>query len=283
MLINFLVAGACAIAMRILQTDVHLRTIAHLGHLPVPPVPDNVLFYSLLTSHGQVMFFGVLSMNTFWFGYYAVSKWGRKPLASMKLAFISFCIMEGAVILLFLDVVLNFGAGWYNLMPLTFLPGFPAITWHLSAAIIFQIADVLVGVAITIFCIVILATLLRGKLPVGSQIFEYMHEKDKGEQKYHEHPLVKANIDIYENRSRESHEGEKSSEEKITDNQIKTVDQEFTHREDLPASIRWVSLIGINAWFPKKWRDATPAVPIVLVSAFVTAMVQIIANPGLFV
>ena len=179
--------------------------------------------------------------------------------------------------------VLNFGAGWYNLMPLTFLPGFPAITWHLSAAIIFQIADVLVGVAITIFCIVILATLLRGKLPVGSQIFEYMHEKDKGEQKYHEHPLVKANIDIQENRSRESHEGEKSSEEKITDNQIKTVDQEFTHREDLPASIRWVSLIGINAWFPKKWRDATPAVPIVLVSAFVTAMVQIIANPGLFV
>lgn len=53
--------------------------------------------------------------------------------------------------------------------------------------------------------------------------------------------------------------------------------------EDLPASIRWVSLIGINAWFPKKWRDVTPAVPIVLVSAFVTAMVQIIANPGLFV
>jgi heme/copper-type cytochrome/quinol oxidase subunit 1 len=280
MLINFLIAGACAIAMRILQTDVHLKTIAHLGHLPVPPVPDNVLFYALLTSHGQVMFFGVLSMNTFWFGYYAVSKWGRKPLASMKLAFISFWIMEGAVILLFLDVVLNFGAGWYNLMPLTFLPGFPAITWHLSAAIIFQIADVLVGVAITIFCIVILATLLRGKLPVGSQIFEYMHEKDKGEQKYHEHPLVRANIDIQENRSRES---EKSSEEKITDNQIKTVDQEFTHREDLPASIRWVSLTGINAWFPKKWRDATPAVPIVLVSAFVSAIVQIISNPGLFV
>jgi heme/copper-type cytochrome/quinol oxidase subunit 1 len=133
MLMNFLVAGACAIAMRILQTDVHLRTIAHLGHLPVPPVPDNVLFYALLTSHGQVMFFGVLSMNTFWFGYYAVSKWGRKPLASMKLAFISFWIMEGAVILLFFDVVLNFGAGWYNLMPLAFLPGFPAITWHMSA------------------------------------------------------------------------------------------------------------------------------------------------------
>jgi hypothetical protein len=168
MLINFLIAGACAVAMRILQTDVHIRHIAHLG------IPDNVLFYSLLTSHGQVMFFGVLSLNTFWFSYYAVSKWGRKSLASMKLAAISFWIMEGAVILLFLDTVLHFGAGWYNLMPLAFLPGFPVITWDLTAALIFQIADVLVGIAITIFCIVILATLLRGKLPVGNQIFEYI-------------------------------------------------------------------------------------------------------------
>jgi len=276
MLINFLIAGACALAMRILQTDVHIRHITHLG------IPDNVLFYSLLTSHGQVMFFGVLSINTIWFSYYAVSKWGRKPLASMKLAAISFWIMEGAIILLFLDTVLHFGAGWYNLMPLTFLPGFPVITWDLTAAMIFQIADVLVGIAITIFCIVILATLLRGKLPVGNQIFEYMQEKDKGDQKYYD-ALVRTNRDVQEYKSTESSENEKASEEKITGKQIKIADQEFTHREDLPASIRWVSLIGINAWFPKKWRYTTPAVPIVLVSAFVTAMVQIIANPGLFV
>jgi heme/copper-type cytochrome/quinol oxidase subunit 1 len=197
------------------------------------------------------MFFGVLSINTIWFSYYAVSKWGRKPLASMKLAAISFWIMEGAIILLFLDTVLHFGAGWYNLMPLTFLPGFPVITWDLTAAIIFQIADVLVGIAITIFCIVILATLLRGKLPVGNQMFEYMYEKDEGDQKYHEHPLVRANRDVREIKNGESSENG-SSEEKITDKQIKIVDQEFRHREDLPASIRWVSLIGINAWFPKK-------------------------------
>ena len=163
MLINFLIAGACALAMRIIQTDVHLRSLGHFN------VPDNVLFYSLLTSHGQVMFFGVLSFNTIWFSYYAVSKWGRKPLASMKLARATFWIMEIAVVLLFLDTVFHFGAGWYNLMPLTFLPGFPAITWDLTAAIIFQIADILVGVAITVFCFVVLATLLRGKLPVGNQ------------------------------------------------------------------------------------------------------------------
>src|SRR5215831_4969023 len=223
MLINFLIAGACALAMRILQTDVHIRHIAHLG------IPDNVLFYSLLTSHGQVMFFGVLSINTIWFSYYAVSKWGRKPLASMKLAAISFWIMEGAIILLFLDTVLHFGAGWYNLMPLTFLPGFPVITWDPTAAMIFQIADVLVGIAITIFCIVILATLLRGKLPVGNQIFEYMQEKD-GCQKYHD-ALVRANRDVQEVKSTKSSENEKASEEKITDKHIKIADQEFTHRE----------------------------------------------------
>jgi hypothetical protein len=48
MLINFLIAGV--LAMRIIQIDVHIRHMAHLG------IPDNVLFYSLLTSHGQVMF-----------------------------------------------------------------------------------------------------------------------------------------------------------------------------------------------------------------------------------
>jgi len=174
------------------------------------------------------------------------------------------------------------------------------ILYYLNAAIIFQIADVLVGVAITIFCFVILATLLRGKLPVGNQIFEYMYEEDKGESQYHENPLVKGNKNL-EIRDRDSEEEERfigndddknakghhedEKEEQGSNNDIKRniSDREFTHRENLPASIRWVPLIGINSWFPKKWRDITPAVPIVLVAAFVTAMVQIIANPGLFV
>ncbi len=80
-------------------------------------------------------------------------------------------------------------------------------------------------------------------------------------------------------------ENEDSTGSNSDSNRIKQniSDREFTHREDLPASVRWVSLIGINSWFPKKWRDITPAVPIVLVAAFVTAMMQIIANPGLFV
>jgi len=118
--INFFVAGVCALVMRIIQTDV---PIPHI----VDSISQNVLYYALLTSHGQAMFFGVVSMNTMWFSYYATSKWGRKPLIGMKWAKASFWIMEGAVILVFFSPISGFGAGWYNLMPLTFLPGQPVV------------------------------------------------------------------------------------------------------------------------------------------------------------
>ena len=251
MLINFLIAGSLAIGMRIIQTDVPI--------FKVDWIPHNVLFYALLTAHGQVMFFGVISVNTTWFAYYAISKWGRKPLAGMKWAQASFWIMETAIILIFVASLSGFGGGWYNLMPLTFLPGHPSVSWGTAASIAFLVADVLVGIFLTIVCVVILATVLRGKLPVGTQIFEYMHEKDKNK-----------------------HYGDEKSKIIDENKDARKVEQEFTHMEDLPASVRWMSLIGINAWLPKKWRDITPAVPIVLVAAFVTAMVQIIGNPGLF-
>ena len=43
-------------------------------------------------------------------------------------------------------------------------------------------------------------------------------------------------------------------------------DLDHTHMEDLPAAVRWVSLLGINGWFTKKWREVTPAGPIILTS-----------------
>jgi heme/copper-type cytochrome/quinol oxidase subunit 1 len=250
MLINFLIAGSLAIGMRIIQTDVPISKVDW--------IPQNVLWYALLTAHGQVMFFGVISANTLWFGYYAMSKWGRKPISGMKWAKASFWIMEAAVILIFIAALSGFGAGWYNLMPLTFLPGTPAMTWGMVAAVMFLVADLLVGIFLTIFCIVAFATLLRGKLPTGTQIFEYMHERDEKERK-HEDPVVLENQDS------------------------KKVEQEFVHTENLSPSVRWISLLGINSWFPKKLRDMHPAVPIVLVSVFATALIQIVGNPGLFV
>jgi heme/copper-type cytochrome/quinol oxidase subunit 1 len=253
MLLNFLIAGSLAIGMRILQTDVSL--------LKFDWIPQNVLFYALLTAHGQVMFFGVVSINTMWFGYYATSKWGRKPLLGMKWVKASFWIMEGAVILIYLAGVSGFGAGWYNLMPLTFLPGRPMLSWGTMASTTFLIGDVLVGISLTIFCIIIITTILKGKIPIGSQKFGARYNEQ-------------------EKTTSEKTKGLKEEAKEKEEEQAE--DLEHTHMENIPAGVRWVSLLGISSWFPKKWRELTPAVPIVLVGAFVTAIVQIIGNPGLF-
>lgn len=241
-LANFIIAGVCALGMRIIQLGVPLFDQLHSA-------PQNVLFYALLTSHGQAMFFGVMSMNTMWFGYYATSKWGRKPLSSMRWAKISLGVIEAGVILIFISPVSSLGVGWYNLMPLIFLPGQPSITWSGTAAQIFLIADLLVGIGITIFCVIIVTTLLSGKLPVGTQFFSSRHGERAAKKEGEDYPQQ---------------------------------DLDHTHMTYLPSAVRWMALLGINSWFTKKLRDSTPAVPILLVAAFVTAMVQLIGNPGLF-
>lgn len=240
-LINFLIAGSLAIGMRFIQIDVPI-----VGQ--VDTQPQDILFYSLLTAHGQVMFFGVASMLTMFFGYYAVSKWGRKSLSGMKWVKFSFWMMEGAVVLIFLSSLFGFGAGWYNLMPLTFMAG-RAIAWSALSAFVFLVGDFLVGISLTIFCIVILVTLLRGKLPIGTQKLESIYEES-----------------LHKGYPKEDYE--------------RYIDH--TKIDWLPASIRWASLLGIGSWFPKELRLKTPAVPILLVAAFVTALVQISGNPGLF-
>ena len=246
-LVNFLIAGSLAIGMRILQTDVPI--------FPVDSIEHNVLFYALLTAHGQVMFFGVASLNTIWFAYYGTSKWGRKPLSSLGWAKASVWVMEAAVVLIFLSALFGFGGGWYNLMPLTFLPGTYDVTWGTGSAVMFLTADVLVGISLTIFCVVILTTLLRGKLPTGVQKMELYYERQEG--------------------------GKSAKKEEVTQNEHEG-DEDFDKFENLPAPTRWVALLGISAWFKKESRIAHPAFPIMLVAAFVTAMVQIIGNPGLF-
>lgn len=240
-LINFAIAGTLAIAMRFIQNDVPV-----VGQTDT--LAQNILFYSLLTAHGQVMFFGVASMLTMLFGYYAVSKWGRKPLSGMKLVKASFWLMEVAVVLIFISCFFGFGAGWYNLMPLTFMAG-TSLAWSLVSALIFLIGDFLVGISLTLFCIVIIVTLLKGKLPIGAQKLE----------------------SVYDDSIRKGYPSEYY--EKYVDH---------TSFATLPPSLRWISLLGISAWFPKRLRIKAPAVPILLTAAFVTALVQISGNPGLF-
>lgn len=109
----FLAAGTLAIIMRTVQSKLILlgtqqQTIG--------------LFYAALTAHGQIMFFGFASMLTVRLSYYLLSKFAKKPLYSMKMAIISYSLMNAASVLLIVSAVMFFGGGWYNLMPLAFHP-----------------------------------------------------------------------------------------------------------------------------------------------------------------
>ncbi len=187
-------------------------------------------------------------MNTMWFGYYATSKWGRKPLIGLNWAKASFWIMEAAVILIFLSNPLGFGAGWYDLMPLTFLPGNPQVTWNSMAATIFLIGDVFVGISLTIFCIIVIATLLIGSIPSGTQKFVSRHNEVR-EQKEEEER---------EEKEKQSKDNESKKEVKETDQPKIIQDLDHTHMENIPASVRWVSLLGISSWFPKNGDRLPP-------------------------
>jgi heme/copper-type cytochrome/quinol oxidase subunit 1 len=155
--VYFLAAGSLAILMRLLQSGVLiLQNQQSVG-----------LFYTALTVHGQVMFFGFISMLTVGISYYLLSKFAKKPLYSMLLATISFSLLNAGTIFLFVSGTMFFGAGWYNLMPLTFHPGNGG--WNALSAVIFLMADAMIGIGLVIFCLVVIATVFKGKIAAGVQ------------------------------------------------------------------------------------------------------------------
>ena len=235
----FLVAGAFAIVMRVIQSDVTL-----MG-------PNETLtyglFYASLTVHGQMMFFGFASMLTLGISYYLISKFAKKPLYSMNLAIWSYATLNAGVILVLVSGVMFFGAGWYNLMPLTFIPG--GMGWSTFSAVIFLMADLLIVIALTLFSLNIIATVLSGKIAAGMQETEI--DYDEG------------------HRNRSDGEGDKGRADMLT-------------LQDVPPATRWLSILGISAWLPEKHRRAVPAVSIVVVGIFVNALVQLVGNAGAF-
>jgi cytochrome c oxidase subunit I len=233
----FLIAGSLAIVMRIIQSKVNI-----LGNEQL----TLGLFYTSLTIHGQLMFFGFMSMLTIGISYYLLSKFSKKPLYSMKLAIWSFSLMNAGAIFLIISGTMFYSAGWYNLMPLPFHPGNNG--WSSFAAAIFLIADVLIGIALVFFCINVLLTVLRGKIATGIQSTE---QADDDIHKYISDKQDRGRIDLLPLR-------------------------------DIPPSVRWVSVLGISSWFPKKYRSAVPAVSIVVVGIFVNALVMLIGSMGLF-
>lgn len=233
----FLAAGTLAIIMRTVQSKLILlgsqqQTIG--------------MFYAALTAHGQIMFFGFASMLTVGLSYYLLSKFAKKPLYSMKMAIISYSLMNAASVLLIISAIMFFGGGWYNLMPLAFHPQNGG--WNTFSTVLFLMADTSIGIGLVFFCVNVIATVLRGNIAAGVQ----MSEPDEG-------GLFRASSDI---------------------NDSGRID--LIPMVNLPASTRWVSALGISSWFPRKYRKAVPAVSIVVVGIFVNAVALLSGSVGLF-
>ena len=233
----FLAAGTLAIIMRTVQSKLILlgtqeQTIG--------------MFYAALTAHGQIMFFGFASMLTVGLSYYLLSKFAKKPLYSMKMAIISYSLMNAASVLLIISAIMFFGGGWYNLMPLAFHPQNGG--WNTFSTVLFLMADTSIGIGLVFFCVNVIATVLKGNIAAGVQ----MSEPDEG-------GLFRASSDI---------------------NDSGRID--LIPMINLPASTRWVSALGISSWFPRKYRKAVPAVSIVVVGIFVNAVALLSGSVGLF-
>jgi heme/copper-type cytochrome/quinol oxidase subunit 1 len=233
----FLIAGSLAIIMRMIQSDFNImgnqqQTIG--------------LFYAAITAHGQIMFFGFASMMTVGLSYYLVSKFAKKPLYSFKIALISYVMLNSGNILLIVSAIMFFGGGWYNLLPLAFHPQNDG--WHIFSSILFLLADTLIAIGLVIFCINIVATVLKGKIAAGVQ---------KSEPE--ENSFFKAPVDLDDSGR-----------------------VDLLPMENLSPAIRWVSILGISSWFPRKYRKKVPAVSIVVVGIFVNAVALLSGSIGLF-
>jgi NADH dehydrogenase len=239
-IVYFLAAGSLAIIMRLVQSGIMI-----LGNQQ-----SIGLFYTALTVHGQVMFFGFMSMLTVGVSYYLLSKFAKKPIYSMTLATISFSLLNAGTIFLLVSGTMFFGAGWYNLMPLTFQPGNAG--WNTFSGIIFLMADVMIAIGLVIFCLVVIATVFKGKIAAGIQ------------------------------------KSEKDQQIVADDRHRSAVDSEDRGRIDLlpmldiPSSTRLISALGISSWFPIKYRRALPAVSVVVVGVFVNATALLSGSVGLF-
>ena len=165
-LIYFLIAGSLAIIMRTIQSKVIILENQNQTF---------GLFYTALTIHGQLMFFGVASMFVLGISYYLLSKFAKKPLFSFNLALLSFVFLNAGAIMLILSGTLFFGGGWYNLMPLPFSPGNNG--WSTLSVSIFLFAELLIGISLTLFSVNVLATVLKGKIAAGIQQSEIDYDK----------------------------------------------------------------------------------------------------------
>jgi heme/copper-type cytochrome/quinol oxidase subunit 1 len=252
--IYFLVAGSLAIVMRLIQANLDILNNQS---------QTSGLFYASLTVHGQVMFFGFAVMLTLGISYYLISKFAKKPLFSMKLAIWSFSTLNAGAIMIIVAGSMFFGAGWYDLMPLTFHPGNGG--WSTLSSVVFVTGDALIGVSLTLFSINIIGTVLGGSIATGIQ---------KSEEEYGNDPKMDEGVTS-------AYGPDDKHKAKASEQDAGSADYLVPHY--IPMPVRWVSSLGISAWLPKKYRQRIPAVSIVVVGIFVNSLVQLMGNIGLFI
>ena len=108
---------------------------------------------------------------------------------------------------------------------------------------IFLVAELLVGISLTIFCINVIGTVLKGKIAVGIQKTEIDYDKIDDVN------LQESYYDKHKSKADEDDSGR----------------VDFFELKQIPPVLRWVSILGISSWFPRKYRIRTPAVSIVVV------------------
>jgi cytochrome c oxidase subunit 1 len=253
-LVYFLIAGSLALIMRSIQSKVIILENQNQTF---------GLFYTALTIHGQLMFFGVASMFVLGISYYLLSKFAKKHLYSFNLAMLSFVFLNAGAIMLILSGTLFFGGGWYNLMPLPFSPGNNG--WSTLSVSIFLIAELLIGISLTLFSINVLATVLKGRIAAGIQ------QSEKDYDKIEETTF---------NNSQSKEEVEDNNKSKSNEEDKGKID--YYELRQIPSALRWVTALGISSWFPKKYRSKIPAISIIVIGIFINALVQLIGNIGLF-
>lgn len=152
----FLVSGLMGAALR--------TSLADFGRM------SDAYYYAIMTVHGLGAFLGWAGFAVMGVSIYVLAKLGfeiRKFGAAM-FATTFWTFIVGVVLIVVSTVFMKFGGSWVALYP---LPFHPAGVWSKSAAFIFTVGVLLVGVGIITWCIGIWNTVIGPNLGAQRQGF----------------------------------------------------------------------------------------------------------------
>jgi len=116
-------------------------------------------FYTMMTVHGQFMFLGLGTFGAFGMTWYVLAKALKRDLDYRFIDFIYWVLVLGFGLIGISGLYGGFAAGWYFLYP---LPLFSVQDqWTNWGVALFSLGELLLGLAIILYCIEIIAVLVR--------------------------------------------------------------------------------------------------------------------------